>query len=69
MSDEKTHSRFDRLLDAMAHGQSPNEQKKTSSGQASGAAPDACSSDTRTRPDTSEDASEKPKRGSRTSRA
>lgn len=48
---------FDRLLKAMAEGEAPSGRKSTSSGQASGEEPDACSSDTRTPRDTSEDAS------------
>lgn len=49
--------RFDALLDAMAKGEAPSARKKTATGSASGEAPDACSSDTQTPPDTSGDAS------------
>ena len=51
--------RFDRLLKAMSQGEphKASARKSASAGQASGAEPDACSSDTQTRQDTSEDAS------------
>jgi hypothetical protein len=53
----KPDQRFDVLLKAMASGEAPSARKKTSGDQASSVAPDACSSGTQTRPDTSEDAS------------
>lgn len=49
--------RFDRLLKAMSQGEAPSAKKSKAAGQASGAERDAYSSDTQTRPDTSEDAS------------
>ena len=51
------NDRFDRLLDAMLKGGPPSGRKNAAADQASGEAPDACSSDTQTPPDTSEDAS------------
>ena len=54
---DRTEQRFNTLLKAMSEGEAPSERKKPSAGQASGEAPDACSSDTQTRRDTSEDAS------------
>ena len=51
-------ARFDALLHAMAHGEAPSSaRKKPSSGQASNEGDSACSSDTQTPKDTSEDAS------------
>ena len=53
---DDTQARFDALLYAMAHGQSPSSaQKKPSGGQASHEAESACSNDTQTPPDISED--------------
>ena len=49
--------RFDRFLKAMSEGDAPSARKSASAGRASGAGRPACSNDTQTRPDTSEDAS------------
>ncbi len=52
-----TEDKFDLLLKAMAAGAPPTARTKPAAGPASGEAPDACSSDTRTLPDTSGDVS------------
>lgn len=52
-----TNSRFERLLTAMASGGAPSARKRSSAGRASDAGRAACSSDTQTPPDISEDAS------------
>ena len=57
MTGNDTDKRFDRLLKTMTQGEKPSARKSASTDQASGAASDACSSDTQTPPDTSEDAS------------
>lgn len=57
MAKGEPRERFDRLLKAMVAGPAPSARKKPSSGPASGAERDACSSDTRTPRDTSGDAS------------
>ena len=49
--------RFDRLLKAMSQGEAPSARKSAKAGRASGVERGACSTDTRTRPDTSGDAS------------
>lgn len=54
---DNPQNRFDALLAAMVSGEAPSAQKKPSSDQASGEEQHACSSDTQTHPDTSEDVS------------
>lgn len=65
MTEEKTtKERFDRLLDAMAHGERPSGKRKAKAGTSDRDASADCG-ETQAPSDTSEDASSKPKYESR----